>query len=70
MRFYENWSLKKKKLMIPKIQFKIMKIQFKFNEWSEFSSRHKNYFSETDGLIRQLSSDINPYDVFALFVDD
>lgn len=41
-----------------------------FNEWSEFSSRHKNYFSETDGLIKQLSSDINPYDIFALFVDD
>lgn len=24
MRFYENWSLKKKKLMIPKIQFNLM----------------------------------------------
>ena len=42
-----------------------------FGEWDEFSGRQKSFpFSETDGLIRQLPSDVNPYDVFELFVDN
>nr|XP_033185211.1 uncharacterized protein LOC117154382 [Bombus vancouverensis nearcticus] len=42
-----------------------------FDEWNEFSGRQKSFpFPETDGLIGQLPSDVNPYDVFELFVDD
>ena len=41
-----------------------------FGEWNEFSGRQKSFFSETDGLIRQLPGDVNPYDVFELFVND
>ena len=41
-----------------------------FGEWNEFSGRQKSFFSETDDLIRQLPGDVNPYDVFELFVHD
>ncbi|XP_026671442.1 uncharacterized protein LOC113464667, partial [Ceratina calcarata] len=42
-----------------------------FSEWSEFSGRQKSFSSpETGSLIRELPSDIKPYDVFELFVDD
>lgn len=41
------------------------------SEWSEFSGRQKSIsFQETGGLNKQLPDDINPYDVFTLFVDD
>ncbi|KAK2575624.1 hypothetical protein KPH14_011887 [Odynerus spinipes] len=42
-----------------------------FGEWNEFSGRQKSFsFSETGDLIRQLPGDVNPYDVFELFIDD
>ena len=42
-----------------------------FGEWNEFSGRQKSVpFPETDRVIRQLPGDVNPYDVFQLFVDD
>ena len=42
-----------------------------FGEWTEFSGRQKSFpLPETDDLIRQLPGDVNPYDVFELFVDD
>lgn len=37
---------------------------------SEFSGQQKSFPFFKIGLIRQLSSDINLYNVFALFVDD
>lgn len=37
---------------------------------SEFSDQQKSFSFFKIGLIRQLSSDINLYNVFALFVDD
>ena len=38
---------------------------------NEFSCRQKSFsFTETGRLIRELPNDLNPYDVFALFVDD
>ena len=41
------------------------------SEWSEFSGLQKSFsYQETGGLNKQLSDDINPYDVFTLFVDD
>ncbi|XP_050452172.1 uncharacterized protein LOC126851875 [Cataglyphis hispanica] len=42
-----------------------------FSEWNEFSCRQQLFpFIGTGGLIRELPSDISPYDSFALFVDD
>ena len=42
-----------------------------FGKWYEFNDRQKSFsFPETDGLIRQLPGDVNPYDAFQLFVDD
>ena len=42
-----------------------------FGKWYEFNDRQKSFsFPETDGLIRQLPDDVNPYDAFQLFVDD
>lgn len=37
---------------------------------SEFSGQQKSFSFFKIGLIRQLSNDINLYNVFALFVDD
>lgn len=64
--FYKNWFLRKKEQWILK---NVHAIQLR--KWNEFSCRQQSFsFTETGNLIKKLSGNINPYDVFTLFVDD
>ena len=64
-RFYKNWSLRNnEELMIPR------KMQFSLVNGMNLVVGRSHFFPETDGLIRQLPGDVNPYDVFELFVND
>lgn len=58
MKKKEKWILKK----VHAIQLR---------KWNEFSYRQQSFsFIETGNLIKKLPGNINPYDVFTLFVDD
>ena len=65
-RFYKNLVIEEGKRTDD-----IEESTIQFGKWNEFSGRQKSVpFPETDRVIRQLPGDVNPYDVFQLFVDD